>query len=162
LDISALREEIEYSPETGLFTWKKWKRGRRKSLGAGCRMKIGYISITIFGRQEYAHRLAWLHVYGRLPRSMSIDHINGDPSDNRIENLRLGTHGQNMQNLRSARSDNRSTGVLGVCFDRSRGKYLATIHKNGRQYNLGRFATVDEASAAYVSAKRRLHEFNCL
>lgn len=80
--------------------------------------------------------------YGREPAG-EIDHINGDPSDNRIVNLREATRAQNCANVKGT----------GVRFEEKRGKWLARICVNYRQINLGRYATREEASAAYEAAK---------
>ncbi len=85
---------------------------------------------------------------------MTIDHINGDKVDNRLENLRLVSHGENLQNIRKPMRNNTS-GFLGVC--RSGGKFMATISVNGKSLNLGSFDKPEAAHAAYVAAKRRLH-----
>lgn len=84
-----------------------------------------------------------------------IDHINGDPSDNRVENLRLADKRLNAENQRRARADN-AIGVLGVMAHGN--KFRAQIRTGGRTIYLGLFLTSDEAYAAYVEAKRRLHE----
>jgi hypothetical protein len=96
------------------------------------------------GRTYIAHRLAWALHYGEEP-SLEIDHINGERSDNRIANLRLATRGENCKNVKAA----------GVRFEADRGKWLARICVDYKQMNLGRFATEQEARAAYAAAKVR-------
>ena len=100
-----------------------------------------------------AHRLVWMVVHGEFPGDM-IDHINGNPTDNRIENLRVVTHSVNMQNRRTARSTNK-TGLLGVSVSGS--KFSAEIRIDGTQVCLGRFETAQMAHEAYVNAKRTHH-----
>ena len=90
-----------------------------------------------------------------------VDHINGDTSDNRWVNMREATNSENMQNLRGPRRDNK-TGVLGTCWDKARSKWVAVIQVKGKQRNLGRFDSQDEAAAAYLKAKRELHPFSTL
>lgn len=102
----------------------------------------GYIEMSIFGKKVYAHRLAWIYENGFIPDGIKIDHINGIRSDNRIENLRLATHAQNIRNSKT-RADNTS-GVKGVSFDKSRGKWFAYV---GKKF-LGRFSSIDEAKNA--------------
>lgn len=82
---------LEYDPETGIFIWKN---GRRASGVAGCFHRHGYIQIWIDGTAYLAHRLAFLIVFGRWPEH-GIDHVNGDPSDNRMLNLCEATHSEN-------------------------------------------------------------------
>jgi hypothetical protein len=100
-----------------------------------------------------AHRLAWFYVHGVWPPVL-IDHINGKRSDNRIVNLRLADWRLNMENKR--RESYNSTGLLGV---KPNGKgFAARIGSRGVEHHLGTFRTPEEAHAAYVEAKRRLHK----
>lgn len=80
-----------------------------------------------------------------------VDHINGDPLDNRRSNLRLGDKCLNSIN-RSPQSNNKS-GYRGVDFDRKRRKWCARIKTDGKQRFLGRFASLNDALAARRSAE---------
>ena len=84
-----------------------------------------------------------------------IDHINGDSLDNRESNLRFCTRSENMYN-RGLQKNNK-TGYKGVCFDKKRNKYMASISADGKQQNLGRFNTPGEAAQIYKEAARQLH-----
>lgn len=94
-----LKEVLDYDPATGVFTWRVELNARGK-VGdpAGCN-SWGYRVIRIDGRLYGAHRLVWLYVHGRWPDAM-IDHVNGDRSDNRIENLREANSVQNAHNAK--------------------------------------------------------------
>lgn len=76
----------------------------------------------------------------------SVDHNDGDGLNNTEENLSPGNHSANMKNRRID-SRNKS-GVMGVVMCRETGKWLAQGGDNGRHYNLGRFANIDDAAAA--------------
>ena len=84
-----------------------------------------------------------------------IDHINGDSLDNRECNLRFATRSLNMHNRGPQK--NNTTGYKGVCFDKNRGKYMASISVNRKQYNLGRFDTAEEAAAAYQKRAQQVY-----
>lgn len=86
---------------------------------------------------------------------MIIDHINGDASDNRLANLRCVDAFVNAQNIRAAKRTS-STGAIGVSAHKN--GWRAQISTRGKNYQLGIFATLDEARNAYIEAKRRLHE----
>jgi hypothetical protein len=149
LNASRLREVLSYDPETGAFTWLvSTARHRRIGDVAGC-VKDGYRQIGIDGRRYRAHRLAWLWMTGEWP-SAEIDHINGDPADNRIANLRPATSSQNKANARK-RSRNTS-GWKGVSWHARDRKWRAMIGVAGRQQHLGYFDCPAEAHAAYVRA----------
>ena len=147
---------LEYDPLTGLFTWKyQPKRGISAGTPAGYKHSQGYTSIGLGCYQFFAHRLAWLFSYGAWP-SKHIDHINGDKKDNRIANLRDVSRTVNLQNMRAPRRSSR-TGLLGVGIYKD-GRFIAKIRLNNKQRHLGIFATAEEASEAYLAAKRKWHE----
>lgn len=147
---------VSYDPETGVFR-RRYAVNRRfyagqeiGSLGSG-----GYTVVWIRGQRLLAHRLAWFYVYGKWPVN-TIDHINGDKRDNRILNLRDVLHAENMQNMRKRHKDNKS-GFQGVI--RKNGRYRAAIGTFGKTKQIGMFDTAQEAHAAYLEAKARLHSF---
>lgn len=156
LTAEALREVLDYDKDSGLFTWKK-PTSLRVSIGeiAGARMAAGYISIGLYGTKHYAHRLAWLHAYGMAP-SLHVDHINGVKHDNRLCNLRDVGRSTNLQNMMAKPKSSKSP-LFGATFDAGRSKWTAQIKVNGKNIHLGRFETAEEAHAAYIDAKRRLH-----
>jgi hypothetical protein len=157
MDQQELKKIVRYEPETGNLFWLSRAPGRRKDLSMGTESE-GYMRLCINRVRYPAHRLAWLYMTGEFPGDDEIDHRDGNGLNNKWGNLRRGTTAQNQQNQRRARSDN-ALGVLGVTFDSRRKKYRATIMKNGKQVHLGMHLTQEEASAAYLSAKRKLHEF---
>lgn len=153
-----LRSVLSYDPATGEFRWKKTWHNNKK---AGTICFYGYVIIKLDDVKYRAHRLAWAMHYGEFP-TQYVDHINGNRSDNRIENLRLVTFNQHSAN-KSIQSNNK-LGVKGVSYCPQRNKYCAYIKANGKQKNLGRYDTVEEAKAAYDTAAlafgeyRRSHE----
>ncbi len=154
--LPALLEFLQYDPDTGAFHWKKGQRGGLVA-GRFCASRGG-VAITLAQRHHQAHRLAWLYVHGDWPNGV-IDHINGDPTDNRLANLRDVSIAANSQNQRKAMNTS-TTGVLGV--EPRDGRFGARVQVGNERHYLGRFDTAEEAHAAYVQAKRRLHEGNTL
>lgn len=153
LTAEKLRERLRYDPETGVFTWLR-PRSRNIKVGdvAGWVPPGGYSQIHVGGGLYKAHRLAWLYVHGVWP-SCHIDHINCDPSDNRISNLREATNAENIRNQR--RKCNNTTGRKGVFWHRRAGKYMAQIMVNGRSVYLGLHPTIEDAAAAYEDASQK-------
>lgn len=143
---------VTYTPSTGVFTWKE---GRHKPHGsiAGHDNGQGYVALSINRERCQAHRAAWLLTHGAWPDGV-IDHINGNPKDNRIENLRVASMAINRQNQQRVRSDSK-TGYQGV--KKERNCYRAYVRLQGTQFELGRFCTPEEANAAAMAGKRIHH-----
>lgn len=157
VDQKRLKELLDYCPDSGFFTWVIKKRGVRLGKVAGYVGRYGYWKITLDKKRYAAHRLVWMYVHGQWPDDC-IDHINRVRTDNRIANLRLATHAQNRQNL-SLTNRNKS-GVRGVSYDAINKKWRASISVNGKAKNLGRFVSIEEASAAYKVAAAKYHTHN--
>lgn len=159
IDLELLRAVVSYDAETGIFRWVNSKGPRKAGVEAGTLTTQNRITICINRQNHSAHRLAWLYVYGVLP-SGDIDHLNGNPSDNRICNLRDVPHGVNLENQRKPQKSNTS-GKLGVCI-KADGRITASISVAGVQRHLGSFRNVDAAHECYLQAKRELHQGNLL
>jgi hypothetical protein len=113
--------------------------------------RFGYAVAYENGRHFLMHRLIF-----DAKKGQAVDHINGDRSDNRRQNLRIASHAQNMQNRTVAKTN--KTGFKGVYFDGARAKYRAEISAFGRRMRLGRFATAEQAREAYNLAALQLHK----
>lgn len=149
---------LTYYPESGLFKW----RNNPSCLNeyAGYDLTKGYRGIKIDGVRYQLHRLAWFYHYGEWPK-YCIDHIDSVRDNNAISNLRDVTMNINAQNKRAAPSNARTTKVLGVYLHKC-GKYQAQIKKDKIWYNCGTHDTIEEAQAAYIEMKRKLHPGNML
>lgn len=139
---------LDYNPDTGVFVWKVARgihgltpAGRT----AGCPNNKGYLRVVIDGSHYVLHRLAWFYMTKGWPAQL-IDHIDGNPANNRFSNLREATPAQNQMNRRSAYN---KTGIHGVSFHAASKKYVAQISSGGRKYYLGIFADPAEAKTTY-------------
>lgn len=150
-----LKELVKYEPDTGIFTLIKYRTGTTRKIGdpLGSFTKAGYLETCINQKRYYLHRLAFLYTTGEMPSGV-IDHINGNPSDNRWVNLRCVDQKANGENTNKLRTDS-TTGYRGV--HRWHGKYRAKINSGGKQIHLGTFNTVEEAAKAYQLAKPVYH-----
>ena len=137
-----LKELMNYDPETGLFTRKTAAHGKSIGGKVGCVKPSGYVQMRVNNKYYYAHRLAWLYVYGSMPSE--IDHVNGDKSDNRIDNLRLCTSSQNRMNLVQR---NNKWGYPGVGLDNVTGKWLARVKFENARIHLGSYDTKEIAAS---------------
>ena len=168
-----LRQLLRYEPETGKLFWLArnpdwfsdggkaashssavWNTNFAGKAALATIMANGYLAGKILGKGVYAHRAIMTMDSGRWP-DHEVDHINGDPSDNRMANLRLATRSQNA--LNTCLSKRNASGWRGVWFDGARQKWAAMIGHDGKRTSLGRFGSKDAAIAAYAEASERLH-----
>lgn len=158
LTYEKVRQLFNYNPNTGQLTWKRqndkpmsWN-SRYGGKVAGTYTNTGYSQISIFGNFYLAHRLIWLWNYGCWPE-VQIDHIDGRGHNNCLNNLRLSTQSQNRMNSRISR--NNSSGITGVWFDSSLGKYCAQIKLKYKTIWLGGFYSLELAAKARKEAEEK-------
>ena len=168
----ALREIMDYEPDTGLFRWRDTfaagacsarRPGDRALMPrpgqviTGTKNGSGYVVISLYGRSYYFHRLAWLHVHGAFPaKGLSIDHINGKAADNRLCNLRVGTHAQNLANVRLIRTNNTS-GYRGVSWHPQNREWRASIWCDGKSYHSKTYKNILDAVKWRDAKAKELH-----
>lgn len=155
LSHARLLELLTYVPETGLFirntTQGRYKRGDvHGNIGA----TLGYWEIMVDGDRFYGHRLAWFYMTGEWP-PVTVDHENTIRSDNRWENLRLATKGQQMMNR--GKTKNNKSGAKGISWDDKNQKWCAEVRFEYRRYWLGRFDELDQAVGAADAKRAELH-----
>jgi hypothetical protein len=151
-----LHELFEYR-EDGNLIWKKITSYRVK-LGdvAGSLEPIyGYRILMIDNKFYRLHRMIFLYHHGYLTDGLQIDHIDGNPGNNRIENLREATRSQNMQNGK-IHSDSKS-GVKGVSWDKKNRKWKTQINVAGKPIFLGLYNILEEAEAVVKEAREKYH-----
>ena len=85
--IAEIKFYFRYDKDTGLLYWRRSKRGIKRNSPVGSFNNKGYLKATLHTRGLLVHRIIWVLVYGKFPEQ-EIDHINGNKTDNRIENLR--------------------------------------------------------------------------
>jgi hypothetical protein len=167
-----IRELLNYDPKTGLFTWKKrgvswfkdrggrytaeWcqknfnnKHGGKPAFTAETRK--GDLTGGIMRRNFFAHRVAWAHFHGSWPK-FTIDHINRDKGDNRIETLRDVSRVVNNHNVERRKGE-----YVGVAWWEPSRKWLARISKDGEFYYLGYYDTAIEAARVRDAKARELY-----
>lgn len=153
-----LLDRLEYDPNTGIFRWRADAKLGRRADRAGCvaghvHLKERYVRIT-YKRVIYsAAVLAWRIMHGVEPE-LEMDHINGNPTDNRLCNLRLATRAQNLVNTKARKN---SSGIKGVSWYAAGKKWRAQIKVNGKTHYLGAYSSKEEAAEKYRAASLKLH-----
>lgn len=147
---------LSFDQATGEFTWlvsrgtvKSGKRAGTPQIGRGKE----YAQIKIDKRVYLAHHLAWLFTYKEWP-AHDIDHIDGDGTNNRPENLRKCDMSQNKANSKTYK--NNTSGFKCVVLDKQSGKWYCTIQWRGKRQKSPRFNTPEEAHEFYISRSKEL------
>lgn len=166
-----INECLELDPASK--SWLRWKRrprehfktdrkyaewnARHAGTDAGCIAfkGMGYFLVGINKIKYRAHRIVFALATGIDSGSMSLDHIDGDGTNNNPENLRLVTHKENGWNRGASRSN--SSGKKGVYWDKQSKKWRAQITICSNRKKLGLFNSIDDAAAAYDRAAREHH-----
>lgn len=151
-----LSKRVSYDPETGLFLWIEniSSKARAGHPAFATRKANGYLFGRTLGYSILSHRAAWLLTYGTWPKG-EIDHINGDKTDNRIDNLRDCSRSENQHNR--PRYSNNKSGLKGVSWHKQKMKWRAVIALHGKSKHLGLFDDKLDAFEAYKSACSELH-----
>lgn len=154
LSIERLRQVLRYEAETGNFYWI-YRDTHKSNLGKNASIvrSHGYLNICIDGNYYYTHRLAWFYSHGEWPNV--IDHIDGEKTNNKLENLRSVSQRCNLENVLKPRKHNKSN-LLGAF--KTKSGFNSRLGYNKKSIYLGHFKTAEEAHNAYVKEKRRLHE----
>lgn len=147
--IEELRNTFDYHPDGYLI-----RKKNGKPCGKHANHPTGYAYVSVGGRMLRAHRIIFAIVYRRMPVG-EIDHLNGNRSDNRIENLRDVSRPENQHNRK--RNKTNSSGFPGIHWHARDQKWMAQICVNNRKIHLGYFDDLNEAVEARKSAKIKHH-----
>lgn len=153
VDVSKVKEKLNYCP-IGILWWKKnfskCKRGQR----FGFVDLRGYRRGSFLGKGTTEHRLVYLFFKGEVPEI--VDHINCNPLDNRIENLRAATKTQN--SLNTKKGPQGKNPFKGVHYSIPHKKWKAVYSINNRQKHLGLFLCPVEAIAKRILHMRKTED----
>ncbi|RYY51339.1 MAG: HNH endonuclease [Chitinophagaceae bacterium] len=152
LTVEYLTSRLSYDPETGEFTWKVAKGGKRVGDKAGSINDQGYLLIRINRIIYRAHRLAWIMMTGSSPIN-ELDHVDGNRSNNKWSNLRDVTRLENKRNLGRITTNN--SGHTGVMWYKAGSKWHAQITVEGKAIHLGYFENLEDA----VKVRKEAEEF---
>lgn len=164
-----LRQLLRYEPATGRLIWlprgpqwfqdskyppervARWWNERFAETEAFCTVdRKGYPYGFIFSRRVAKHRIVWAFHHNQI--NGEIDHIDGDPTNSRIENLRDVTRQSNMQNKRTYARN--TSGFRGVYWSKRAGKWRVALSSGGKERHIGYFVEFDDAVNARKAAER--------
>lgn len=158
--IDVINDRISYDEETGIALFK-FRQGfgqwNSKYAGkvAGKPIQDGYIGLGIKGIKYKFHRVAYFIVTGIDPLNLEIDHINGNPSDNRFINLRVATPSENSSNQKMRKQN--TSGIKGVSWCANASKWRAQIQYKKEYFHLGVFSDIEDAENAVENYRKFLH-----
>ena len=154
--VELLRERLSYNPETGELVWKTHRHPKRVGVRADHSLLNGYRQLRINGSSYYAHRVIWLLSTGEdVGADIVIDHINNNPDDNRLVNLRAVSRSANTHNTRGKNLLDAPIKVAGI-IEVGEGKWRASIWRGGKQTYLGTYSNVEDAITARLRAEAGL------
>lgn len=142
-----------------LFEYKDgkllWKISRSNAIvvgqEAGTKYTRGYRRVYFDGKTHAVHRVIWQMFNGNIPDGMQIDHIDGNPLNNKIENLRLVTAEQNSLN----RAYKGKTKNVSFCSENN--KYKVSLKSSGKRIFFGYFEDFELASLVAEEARQKYH-----
>jgi hypothetical protein len=154
-DLNELRDHLlnDCSYIDGKLFWKKNKQGRIEGREIGRVSHRGYRHVNYRSKTYFVHRLIFLFHHGYLPPV--LDHIDGDPLNNKIENLREATRSQN--NMNSKITHRNKTGYKGISWVEKEKRYVCTIQVPKNKKIVRRCKTLDEAIVVIKDLRVKYH-----
>lgn len=119
----------------------------------GSEGRYGYVYASWKRKKYAAHRIIFLLAHKYLP--IAIDHKDGNPRNNTVENLRAATLSQNQYNRCVNR--NSKTGLKNVCFHMQNRNWVVRLWKGKKHIFFGSYSTVEEAQKIAVKARETLY-----
>jgi len=142
--------------EDGVLYWRHTKKGRRSNIVGNFEGK--YWRACINYKRYQLHHLIWLYHKGEFPEHKQLDHIDGNPNNNKIENLRDEPQSVNVKNAK--RNKRNTSGFNGVGWRANRGVWFAIVIKEDGSRITRNFKDKDDARAwqKEESMKHGYHE----
>jgi hypothetical protein len=143
-----------------LFEYKDgelyWKKNYFKNLVGkvvGYDNKNGYKKVVIKHKHYFVHRLIFLINHGYMPDL--IDHIDGNPLNNKIENLRKATRAENA--LNSKLQSKNTSGCKNVTWNKDRKKWIVYVKVNKKATYFGQYDCLELADLVAQEARDKYH-----
>ena len=150
--IESVFEHLEYSD--GKLYWKK-STSNRVNVGseAGSYQTGGYMAVKLLGKRIPVHKIVYLLHHGYIPEI--VDHIDGNRSNNKIENLRICTKAEN--NINTSIRRHNTSGIKNVSWHKQTGKWRVIVRHKGKPNSFGLYADIELAELVAIEARNKLH-----
>ncbi len=146
-----IKEHLRYDSTTGYLWWIKPGLARQLHRLAGTYNR-DYPSVRFRWKIYYVHHVAWFLKTGKYP-VQEVDHKDGNPRNNKWNNLRMATRSQQLQNARKSSAN--TSGHKGVVWSKEKQKWVAQIKHHRKTKHLGYHSEIKKACAAYAAAARK-------
>jgi hypothetical protein len=153
--LSVLEAHFRLDRSTGDLIRLKTYRQHKAGVPVGTRMKSGHLSTSVQCTRYLVHRIVYFMATGVDPGEMLVDHINGDPADNRPENLRLATKAQNSQH-KVKRQANNASGHRNVSWNNHWQRWTVSVRCNGKAVRRN-FVSKEDAIKHAAELRRSLY-----
>jgi hypothetical protein len=137
----------------GELYWKVNKGSAKIGDKTGSLHHSGYLCIQINSKTYLAHRVIFLYHHGFLPQY--IDHIDGNKSNNKIENLREATIQQNGFNTKLYKTS--TSGIKGVDWSKKAKKWQVRVQINNKRKYFGIYENIELAELVAIEARNKYH-----
>lgn len=142
-----------FNYENGILTWKNPTSKKFKPGNVAGKMDKDYSRVKVNRRMYLIHRLVYLYHHGNLPKY--IDHIDGNPLNNKIENLRECTLSQNVHNSKLCKIN--TSGVKGVSWNKRNKKWVVCINSQNKRKHIGYFDDFELAELVAIEVREKYH-----
>ena len=127
---------------------------RINDLAGNISKSTGYVCVKYKGITYKAQNIIWERHNGAIPEGYIVDHDNHIRSDNDITNLNLIHKAHNQKSKLIGK--NNKTGLMGVCWDKRRNKWMAYIGDNGKHIHIGYYEDIEVAKEARLAYQKKL------
>lgn len=150
-----IRQSFAYDNGKLIWIGKESPRRQRGNV-VGTKGSHGYLSCFFNGKLWLIHRIIYaLHHDSKSLQGMTVDHIDGNRLNNKIENLRIATYSENLSNKKLVRN---TSGEKNVCWNKKTNKWRVRVNFQMNKYEIGSFENFDDAVMAARNARQKIHK----
>lgn len=157
--MDVLTSLFELDAERGVLLRQRSHRGYKRGEICGTAMKDGHLQTCVNHKRYLVHRIIYFMATGVDPGDRLVDHINGNPADNRLCNLRLATKAENCRHKTKLASVNRS-GYRNVSWSSTWNCWLVSVRRDGKS-KTRHCKTIEEAAAAARELRHQMYGDFC-